>query len=176
MDTKKVKALLTALDKGSLTAAAEEMGYTQSGLTHMMNSLEDELGIRILVRSKGGVRLSPAGRELLPQMNALVRCADELEQGVEKLVRRSYTVLRLGAYSSVSRQWLSSCREFSSGGLVNSSRSGSIIANGMQMLNSPVSAPISTWNGVVTTMSFGEVVMLVNFTCISARTYSTSIL
>ena len=106
MDTKKVKALLAALEKGSLTAAAEEMGYTQSGLTHMMNSLEDELGIRILVRSKGGVRLSPAGRELLPQMNALVRCADELEQSVEKLVRRSYTVLRLGAYSSVSRQWL----------------------------------------------------------------------
>ena len=70
MDTKKVKALLAALEKGSLTAAAEEMGYTQSGLTHMMNSLEDELGIRILVRSKGGVRLSPAGRELLPQMNA----------------------------------------------------------------------------------------------------------
>lgn len=106
MDTKKIKALLTALDKGSLTAAAEEMGYTQSGLTHMMNSLEDELGIRILVRSKGGVHLSPAGRELLPQMNALVQCADELEQSVEKLVRRSYTVLRLGAYSSVSRQWL----------------------------------------------------------------------
>jgi len=46
----------------------------------------------------------------------------------------------------------------------------------MQMLNSPVSAPISSWNGVVSTMSFGEVVMLVNFTCISARTYSTSIL
>ena len=72
MDTKKIRALLTALEKGSLTAAAEEMGYTQSGLTHMMNSLEDELGIRLLVRSKGGVRLSPAGRELLPQMNA--RC------------------------------------------------------------------------------------------------------
>ena len=43
MDTKKIRALLTALDTGSLTAAAEELGYTQSGLTHMMNSLEDEL-------------------------------------------------------------------------------------------------------------------------------------
>lgn len=106
MDTKKIRALLTALDKGSLTAAAEEMGYTQSGLTHMMNSLEDELGIRILVRSKGGVRLSPAGRELLPQMNALLHCADELDQRVDRLVQRSCTVLRLGAYSSVSRQWL----------------------------------------------------------------------
>ncbi len=106
MDTKKVAALLTALEKGSLTAAAEAMGYTQSGLTHMMNSLEDELGVRILVRSKGGVRLSPAGRELMPLMTALVRASDELERGVDRLVEKSRSVLRLGAYASVSRQWL----------------------------------------------------------------------
>ena len=56
MDTKKTKALLLALERGSLTAAAEELGYTQSGFTHMMNSLEDEAGIRLLVRSKVGPR------------------------------------------------------------------------------------------------------------------------
>ena len=61
MDSKKVSALLTAIDRGSLTAAAAELGYTQSGLTHMMNSLEDELGVSLLIRSKGGVRLSPTG-------------------------------------------------------------------------------------------------------------------
>lgn len=106
MDTKKVSALLTALEKGSLTAAAEEMGYTQSGLTHMMNSLEDELGVKILVRSKGGVKLSSAGRELMPQLLALVKSARELEQSVDRLVQKSHTVLRLGTYASVSRQWL----------------------------------------------------------------------
>ena len=37
MDTKKLEALLLAVERGSLTAAAEEMGYTQSGLTNMMN-------------------------------------------------------------------------------------------------------------------------------------------
>ena len=59
MDTKKVSALLTALNRGSLSAAAEELGYTQSGLTHMMNSLEDELGLTLL-----GVAESPIrGRE-----------------------------------------------------------------------------------------------------------------
>lgn len=106
MDTKKIRALLTALDLGSLTAAAEELGYTQSGLTHMMNSLEDELGVKILVRSKGGVRLSPAGRELLPPMKELLRCSDELKKSVERLIQKNGTLLRLGAYSSVARQWL----------------------------------------------------------------------
>ena len=85
MDTKKTKALLLALERGSLTAAAEELGYTQSGLTHMMNSLEDELGIRLLVRSKGGVKLSPAGEILLPRLRELTACAEELEREIEVL-------------------------------------------------------------------------------------------
>jgi DNA-binding transcriptional LysR family regulator len=40
MDSIKFQALLKAVDYGSLTKAAEELGYTQAGLTHMMNRLE----------------------------------------------------------------------------------------------------------------------------------------
>ena len=57
MDTKKIAAMLAAVEKGSLTSAARELGYTQSGLTHMMNALEAELGLSLLVRSKNGVHL-----------------------------------------------------------------------------------------------------------------------
>ena len=106
MDIKKISALLAAVDRGSLTAAAAELGYTQSGLTHMMNSLEVELGLNLLVRSKNGVRLSPAGQELLPQMRKLVDASAALEQSAERLRQRSFSTLRLGAYSSVARQGL----------------------------------------------------------------------
>jgi DNA-binding transcriptional LysR family regulator len=50
MDDKKLYALLEAVRSGSLSKAASELGYTQSGLTQMMNSLEDELGCCLLVR------------------------------------------------------------------------------------------------------------------------------
>ena len=106
MDSKKIYALLAAIDCGSLTAAAEKLGYTQSGLTHMMNSLENELGLNLLVRSKSGVHLSPAGQELLPAMRAFSEAADGLEQAADKLRQHSFTTLRLGAYTSVTRQWL----------------------------------------------------------------------
>jgi len=106
MDTKKTRALLLALEKGSLTAAAEELGYTQSGLTHMMNSLEDEAGIRLLVRSKGGVKLSPAGEALLPRLRALTECAEELEREIEILREKKKISLRLGTYSSIARRWM----------------------------------------------------------------------
>ena len=106
MDTKKVQALLAAIDLGSLTAAASELGYTQSGLTHMMNSLENELGLNLLLRSKSGVRLSPAGQELLPELRSLADAAEALDQAAEQLRQRNCSTLRLGAYSSIARHWV----------------------------------------------------------------------
>ena len=52
MESKKLEALLMAVDLGSFTKAAEVLGYTQSGLTHMMNSLEKEVGFTLLERSR----------------------------------------------------------------------------------------------------------------------------
>lgn len=106
MDTKKINALLLSLEHGSLTAAAEELGYTQSGMTHMMNSLEDELGLKLLLRTKTGVHLSPAGEELLSDMIALSDSASKLERHIGKIKQEGTSSLKLGAYSSMTRQWL----------------------------------------------------------------------
>jgi DNA-binding transcriptional LysR family regulator len=106
MDAKKVQALLVAVDRGSLTSAANALGYTQSGITQMMNSLEAELGLNLLVRSKAGVRLSPVGQELLPEMQRFVRAADALDYTADKLRQRNISTLRLGAYSSIARHWV----------------------------------------------------------------------
>ncbi len=106
MDSKKIHALLLAINRGSLTCAASELGYTQSGLTHMMNALEDELGLNLLVRSKNGVRLSPSGQALLPQMTAFLEASEALENEADNLRQRSSSTLRLGAYSSVANGWL----------------------------------------------------------------------
>lgn len=61
MESKKLEALLMAVDLGSFTKAAEVLGYTQSGLTHMMNSLEKEVGFTLLERGRSGVRLTEEG-------------------------------------------------------------------------------------------------------------------
>jgi len=108
MDTKKIAAMLAAVEKGSLTAAAQELGYTQSGLTHMMNALETELGLNLLVRSKSGVHLSPAGQKLQPAMKKLLEATNKLEDAAGQLREQSFTTLRLGAYASVARQWIPS--------------------------------------------------------------------
>ena len=42
MDTEKCAALLHVLESGSITAAAEQLGYTVSGVSRMMAALEAE--------------------------------------------------------------------------------------------------------------------------------------
>ena len=66
MDAVKCEAFLTAVDRGSFTAAAETLGYTQSGITRMINALESELGFPLFVRQKKGVVLTENGKTMLP--------------------------------------------------------------------------------------------------------------
>ena len=66
MDTKKLEALAAAVQTGSFTRAAEVLGYTQSGLTHMMNSLEKDIGFPLLVRSRTGSGSVPPDSEFFP--------------------------------------------------------------------------------------------------------------
>ena len=52
MDSKKFEILMTAVNLGSFSKASEVVGYTQSGLTHLINGLEREIGICLLYTSQ----------------------------------------------------------------------------------------------------------------------------
>lgn len=106
MDTEKYEALLTAARLGSLTQAARELGYTQSGLTHMMNALEEECGVPLLQRGHAGVSLTPQGQELLPGIEGLLSAARALEREQARLRGGRETLVRVGAYTSICMHWL----------------------------------------------------------------------
>ena len=59
MDVFKIKAVLTAVRLGSLSKAAEEISYTPSAFSRLLSSLEEELGVSVLVRSSIPVSNSP---------------------------------------------------------------------------------------------------------------------
>ena len=65
MDTKKIMLLLDVVKIGSLKRAAEALNYTQSGLIYQINSLEQEIGVPLLVRNHRGVSLTAAGAALV---------------------------------------------------------------------------------------------------------------
>ena len=106
MDTKKLAALAAAVRLGSFTRAAEELGYTQSGLTHMMNSLEKDVGFPVLVRSRSGVRLTPAGQRIFPLVQECLAGAEALEHEILLINTHQEESVRVAAYDSIARHWL----------------------------------------------------------------------
>ena len=61
MDSKKFEILMTAVNLGSFSKASEVVGYTQSGLTHLINGLEREIGMKLIRRDHSGISLTEDG-------------------------------------------------------------------------------------------------------------------
>lgn len=102
MGTQKYEALIKAVDMGSLTRAAEALGYTQSGMSHIVNTLEAEWGVHLLLRDRSGVRLTPEGEALLPHIRQAVQAEGALKQQVAALKGLMTGTVRLACINSVS--------------------------------------------------------------------------
>ena len=80
MDIKRWNELLTAIEYGSLTAAAQKLGYTLPSLSRNIALLEEEQGFQLLHRSKQGVYPTSNCLDLLPYIKELLHAEKRLEQ------------------------------------------------------------------------------------------------
>ena len=76
MDLRRLSSFLALVEEGSFTKAARRLGITQPSLSQQIRTLEAEVGGALLERLPRGVRLTPAGRALLPEAQTAVRAAD----------------------------------------------------------------------------------------------------
>ena len=106
MDSKKLEALAAAVEYGSFTRAAQQLGYTQSGLTHMMNSLEREIGFPVLVRDRWGVRLTPSGQRIMPMVQQCLTANQSLEREISLINSHQEDTIRVASYASIAMHWL----------------------------------------------------------------------
>ncbi len=64
---------------GSFTRAAQALFITQPTVTHHIQSLEYELGCKLLIRSNQDTRLTPEGDELVAKVDDLFRQIEEIK-------------------------------------------------------------------------------------------------
>lgn len=106
MDINKYRIFLRSVDSGSFSKVAEETGYTPSGIVHMMNTLESEMGFPLLVRSRRGVRLTPDGERVAPILRSLVKWEEQLQQVSSDIRGAVSGSITLGCYYSIAVNWL----------------------------------------------------------------------
>lgn len=106
MDTQKIKAILSAIEYGSLSKAAEELSYTPSAMSHIADSIESELGVKILERTPLGISLTKEGEALYSYMTDVVEAEKKLMNASSALTKEKEHYLRIGAFSSISQSIL----------------------------------------------------------------------
>ena len=78
IEIKLLRAFVGVAAERSFTAAARLAGVSQGAVSTRVRALEDQLGVRLFLRARLNVRLTPAGRELLPGAQALLDRHDRL--------------------------------------------------------------------------------------------------
>lgn len=92
--------LVTAKHK-SLRQAARELRITQPSLSAQLKALEEALGVALFERTRGGVVLTPLGRELLAEASAAVTAAEAIVEAAQFASRGPGGTYRLGVSPSV---------------------------------------------------------------------------
>ena len=106
MSIGKYQIFLKTVELGSFTAAARALNFTQSGISHAIGALEQELGVTLLVRSHGGVTPTADGRALTPYFQEMCATQHRLEQHAADLRGLDTGLVRVATFTSVSEKWL----------------------------------------------------------------------
>lgn len=106
MTLNRYEVFVRVAETQNLTKVARELNYTQSAISHVIQSLEQELGIPLITRGKSGVRLTSYGEHLLPEARAILRHERSFQQKAALLRGTEIGTIRVGAFTSISMQWL----------------------------------------------------------------------
>ena len=100
LDVRRLKVLKEVAERGSFSAAAEALSFTQSAVSQQVAALEREVGTTLVERRARGVRLTDAGRALVTHTDAVLARLEDAEQELAAIAGLRGGRLRLGSFMS----------------------------------------------------------------------------
>ena len=96
MNLRHLEHLLAVADTGSFSRAAEQQHLTQSALSRSIQTLEDDLGARLIDRAGKRSELTPLGQAVAVRARRMVFEAAELRRSAELLKQGDLGAIRIG--------------------------------------------------------------------------------
>ncbi|CAM3164058.1 LysR family transcriptional regulator [Sporolactobacillus spathodeae] len=90
----------------SFTLAADQLGLTQSAVSHSIASLENSFGFPLIHRNRTGVILTHDGERMLPIIERVLRENEKVGQEAADIAGLVRGIIHVGVFTSVSRHWL----------------------------------------------------------------------
>ncbi|WP_405015015.1 LysR family transcriptional regulator [Kitasatospora sp. NBC_01539] len=95
MEIRQLEYVVAIVDEGGFGRAAARLHVVQSAVSRQVARLERELGVRLFDRSTRLVRLTAAGRRLLPEARAVLAAVDRVGRVAAEVAAGADGVLRL---------------------------------------------------------------------------------
>jgi DNA-binding transcriptional LysR family regulator len=96
LDLRRLRYIDVLARLGSYTAAATELGLTQSALTRSILTLEEQFSVRIFDRGRSGLRLTAVGRELLRRSQGVLAETEDLARFLSRAGQGEAGEVRFG--------------------------------------------------------------------------------
>ncbi|HYI37185.1 MAG TPA: LysR family transcriptional regulator [Thermoleophilaceae bacterium] len=100
LDVKRIKVFREVANRGSFSAAAESLSFTQSAVSQQVAALERETGTQLLDRTPRGVRPTESGRALLAHADAILARLESAEDELAELAGLRGGRLRMAGFQS----------------------------------------------------------------------------
>src|SRR5262249_19274543 len=84
MDLRSFRHIVALARHLNYTKASRELGISQSALSRSVQSIEQQAGVRLFDRDRGGVHLTSVGKTFVDQATALLRDANHIEQSLRR--------------------------------------------------------------------------------------------
>lgn len=105
-DVRRIKSLIQVAERGTITAAAEAIGYTASAVSQQLAALETDIGVPVLERRGRNVVLTDAGRLVLKHGRHALDALERAETAVSELRGEPVGTVRMGALPSATASFL----------------------------------------------------------------------
>ena len=104
MSLSQYQAFLKTIELGNLTRAAEDLGYTQSGITHLLNALEEKCDLKLIVREKSGAYATADGEEMMPYFQDICSAYDSMQTKLNEIHRLESGLIRISTFTEIGKE------------------------------------------------------------------------
>src|SRR5919204_2093229 len=97
-DATRLRVFREVAERGSISAAADALSFTQPAVSRQIATLEREAGAQLVERLPRGIRLTEAGRVLLGHAEAILDRMTAARRQLEAVTCLEAGRLRIGAF------------------------------------------------------------------------------
>lgn len=107
MDTGKLETYLAVCKEASFTKAAEKLFITPAAVKKQIDSLEEEAGVKLLIRRPTGCELTAAGEQFRKDAKKILNMVHASIDGLQKLDQAQELTIRIGHSAKLDYSFIS---------------------------------------------------------------------